>query len=232
MQTVLIAIQARSGSQRLPKKAFELIGGRRMLDHVIDAAKSARQYVSRWNCLQADVAVLTPRGDPIADAFKGRCLIFQGSEPDVLSRYYEAGKTYNYVVRLTGDCPLIPDFVITKLIKNALTNSYDYVSNVEESYRTAIDGHDCEVISARLLEWLHYSALEASDREHVTTLARREPPEWAKHGFVINYHDHSGLKFSVDTPDDLARVRDEYDTREQKQLAAERRFGKWAVHRL
>jgi spore coat polysaccharide biosynthesis protein SpsF (cytidylyltransferase family) len=232
MQSVLIGIQARSGSTRLPRKAFELIGGKCMLDHVIDAAKSAQRYLQRWRGLTVDVAVLTPKGDPIAEAFKSRCLIHQGSESDVLSRYYEAGKGHDFVVRLTGDCPLIPDYLILKHVKTAIAGAYDYVSNVDEDFRTAVDGHDCEVIGQKMLEWVQYSALEKADREHVTTLIRRETPDWASVGFVINYLDHSGTKFSVDTPEDLARVREEFDRRERKQLAAERRFGKRAVHRL
>jgi len=231
---IIIGIQARSSSTRLPRKAFELIGGKRLLDHVIDASKSAQRYLVRYGRgeVGVDVVLLTPTGDPIVDAFRGRCLIQQGSEQDVLSRYYEAGKTYDYTVRLTGDCPLIPDYLIAKHVKNALACSYDYVSNVEEDLRTSIDGHDCEVLSRKLLDHLNETAELPADREHVTLKARREPPSWAKMGFVINYHDHSNLKFSVDTVEDLERVREEYDRREKKLYAAERKFGKQSVHRL
>ena len=60
---------------------------------------------------------------------------------------------------------------------------YDYISNVDEECRLCLDGVDCEVMSAGLLKWLNQSATDAFDREHVTTLARRAPPEWSKRGY-------------------------------------------------
>jgi spore coat polysaccharide biosynthesis protein SpsF (cytidylyltransferase family) len=250
---VLIAIQARSGSTRLPRKAFELIGERRMLDHVVDACRGAAYYLNsrtqraqqvrserggdsaaNASDISVAVALLVPTGDPIAKEFGRGTAIVEGPEHDVLARYYAALErhTPDYVVRITGDCPLIPDFLIAKHITTAIKGRYDYVSNVDEETRTAIDGHDCEVVSARLLGWLHGAAEEAGDREHVTLMARREPPDWAVRGAVLNYHDQSHVKLSVDTPEDLARVRDEYNRRDAKVYRAERKFGKMSVHRL
>jgi spore coat polysaccharide biosynthesis protein SpsF len=234
---VLIAIQARSGSTRLPRKAYELIGDRRMLDHVIDSCRKAAHYLGSRpapNRPEVDVALLVPEGDPIGREFARGIAVVEGSEQDVLSRYYAALErlTPDYVVRITGDCPLIPDFLIAKHITTAIKGRYDYVSNVDEDTRTAIDGHDCEVMSSRMLGWLHGAAESKSDREHVTLMARREPPDWARMGCVLNYHDQSHLKLSVDTAEDLARVRDEYARRDIKLFKAERKFGRQSVHRL
>jgi spore coat polysaccharide biosynthesis protein SpsF (cytidylyltransferase family) len=234
---VVIAIQARSGSTRLPRKAFELIGNKMMLDHVIYSAKSAAKYINHHSAksgIEADVVVVTPVGDQIAEAFRSRCPILTGPEKDVLERYIIATRELgaDYVVRLTGDCPLIPDFLIAKLIKLAAANGYDYLSNVDEETRTAMDGHDCEVISRRLMDHLYEHAKDAYDREHVTTMARRDPPPWARLGCVINYQDQSDLKLSVDTPEDLQRVRDHYQKRDMKLFYAERKFGRQSVHRL
>jgi spore coat polysaccharide biosynthesis protein SpsF len=234
---VLIAIQARSGSTRLPRKAFELIGERRMLDHVVDACREAARYLMSRptpNAPEVSVALLVPVADPIAKEFARGVGVVEGPEQDVLSRYYAALERYtpDFVVRITGDCPLIPDFLIAKHITTAIKGRYDYVSNVDEETRTAIDGHDCEVMSARMLGWLHGAADSSPDREHVTLMARREPPDWARMGCVLNYHDQSHVKLSVDTPDDLARVRDEYSRRDLKLFKAERKFGRQAVHRL
>ena len=43
-------------------------------------------------------------------------LIFRGVERDVLSRYYYCAKKYKlkYIIRLTGDCPLIDPGLIKK----------------------------------------------------------------------------------------------------------------------
>lgn len=237
MQTVLIGIQARSGSTRLPRKAFELISGRMMLDRVIDNCKKAGLFISKKavnNSLRVRIAVLTPYGDPIINEFKSRCEIVEGPEDDVLARYAEADKRYspNYIVRITGDCPLLPPFVISKTIKLAMENGYDYVSNVDPAFRTALDGMDCEVVSSALLKYLDKTATKPSDREHVTTFARSTPPEWAKIGCIVNYFDQSGVKLSVDTKEDLENVRSAFIAADSKYQEAVLRFGRQAVHRL
>jgi len=221
----------------LPRKAFEVIGGKRMLDHVIDAAKSAASHLNRYGQkmgIDASVAVLTPRGDQIADEFSGRCQIFQGSESDVLGRYHDSAKISgaDLVVRVTGDCPMIPPFVILKLAKLAAVNGYDYLSNVEEMARTSMDGVDCEVISWKMLEYLNDAATDPADREHVTTLARRVPPTWARYGSVWNFFDLSDLKLSVDTQADLDRVRAAYSAAREKYNAATKKYGRHAVHKI
>ena len=235
--TVLIGIQARSGSTRLPRKAYELIGERRMLDHVIDACRGAARYLTSRptsNAPYVSVALLVPEKDPIGEDFARGIDLIEGPEQDVLARYAIALSALepDFIVRITGDCPLIPDYLIAKHITTALKGRYDYLSNVDEESRTAIDGHDCEVMSSRMLRHLDEVADSREDREHVTLLARREPPEWAKIGGIINYHDHSHFKLSVDTADDLERVREEYRRRDLKLFRAERKFGKRSVHRL
>lgn len=235
MQKILIAIQARSGSTRLPKKAFELIGGSRMLDHVIDNCKNSASYLSRRRGLDVsvEVAVVTPVGDPIVNEFSSRCRIIEGSELDVLSRYAGAVHVYDpdYVVRITGDCPLIPAFIISKMVQLAVHNRYDYVSNVDD-FRTSLDGSDCEVMSRKMFEYIHDVASMPHDREHVTTIIRRCPPDWARIGAVVGYFDLSDLKLSVDTPEDLERVRKAYDSVNKRVMEAERRYGRQAIHRL
>lgn len=237
MQTVLIGVQARSGSTRLPRKAFELISGRMMLDRVIDNCKKAGLFISKKsynNSLRVRIAVLTPFNDPIVNEFKSRCEIVEGPEDDVLARYAEADRRYNpnYIVRVTGDCPLLPPFVISKLIKLATENTYDYVSNVDPTYRTSLDGMDCEVISSGLLQYLDKTATSPSDREHVTTFARSAPPDWAKIGCVVNYFDQSDTKLSVDTKADLDAVRLAFSAADGKYQEAVLKFGRQAVHRL
>jgi spore coat polysaccharide biosynthesis protein SpsF len=236
MQRVLIGIQARSGSTRLPRKAFELISGKMMLDRVIDSCKKAAPRINNSNggALCAKIVVLTPTGDPVAREFKSRCEVFEGPEHDVLRRYALAAEKFDpaFIVRITGDCPMIPPPVISKLVSMAYINCYDYVSNVDERFRTALDGADCEVISRRLLSAMDELAVSDFDREHVTPLARRSPPEWAKIGCVVNDFDHSHLKLSVDTPEDLERVRTAYEKASEKHRQAVLTFGSTAVHRL
>lgn len=237
MHNVLIGIQARSTSERLPEKCFKMIGDKMMLEHVLDSCKSAASYLNRHTAktgVAVKVALLVPFRDPIEVKFARKSQIIQGPEHDVLSRYKSAADMTesDYIVRITGDCPLIPAWVISKHIKIAMLNSYDYLSNGNEGIRTSLDGIDCEVISKKLLDYIDDIACEPPDREHVTLMARRDPPSWARMGFVGGSFDFSNIKLSVDTEDDLERVRDEYRRVTEKNSAAERKYGRQSVHRI
>jgi spore coat polysaccharide biosynthesis protein SpsF (cytidylyltransferase family) len=230
---VLIGIQARSGSTRLPRKAFELISGRMMLDRVVEACKNAAGFIEKSGH-RCSVAVLTPTGDPIVREFSPRVDVVEGPEMDVLGRYAVAVEKYDpeMTIRVTGDCPLIPPALISYMLGLAFKNNYDYLSNCDERFRTSIDGADVEVISRRLFEYCADAAVEAYDREHVTPLIRRAPPVWARLGLAVNHYDLSAIKLSVDTPDDLENVRKHFETAYSKLQGAMKIYGKGAIHRL
>ena len=233
---ILIGIQARSTSKRFPRKSFADLEGKPLLQHVINACNKAAEYHNKHSHKTrsfVNVAVLVPTNDEIVGRFS-RSLILEGSENDVLSRYYDAATKMDssYIVRVTGDCPLIPPYLISKFIKTAEINSYDYLSNIDENIRTALDGIDCEVISKRALEWMHKNAVDAYDREHVTPLIRKSPPEWCKVGHVVGYFDHSNLKLSVDTPEDLERVRTHLRKTTKSVKDAEAKYGPNCTHRF
>lgn len=235
--SVLIGIQARSSSTRLPKKCFEPLGGKRMLDHVIDACDRAEKYLNKFTYKKnftVSTALLIPEGDMIKKAFSSQAEIIEGPEFDVLTRYAIAHKKHNpdFICRITGDCPLIPPYVISKHISLAVVQGYDYISNVDEECRLSLDGVDCEVVSRRMFEWLHQNATTDSDREHVTTLARSDPPKWAKRAFTASFFDQSSIKLSVDTREDLEIVRAEYDRVGKKLQRAERFYGRESIHRF
>jgi spore coat polysaccharide biosynthesis protein SpsF (cytidylyltransferase family) len=234
---VLIAIQARSGNTRLPRKCFEPLGSKRLLDHVIDsclrAAKYSNKFTTRKN-FTTSVALIVPYGDPIIEAFGSQLPVMEGPEEDVLTRYVMAQRAFNadFVCRITGDCPLIPSYVISKHLSLAVVGECDYVSNVEPACRTTLDGIDCEVMSKKLLHWLDVMAKSPEEREHVTPLARSAPPEWAKRAVTMGYFDQSDLKLSVDTREDLEAVRKQYKSIGQKLDLAEQRYGRASVHRF
>jgi len=235
--SVGIGIQARSTSARFPGKVFAAIGDHMMIEHVIYAAERSANYINKFtgkNGISVSIAVLTPVGDAIKTRIKGRTLVVEGADADVLSRYgqWQHMGDKDYVVRITGDCPLIPHFVITKHIMTAIKNSYDYTSNVWEDYRMSPDGHDCEVLSRNALHWLLDHAQESADREHVTTLFRKKEPAGFRVGHVLGHLDLSHIKISVDTEEELEFVRTEHDTLERKIRSVIIRHGAHSVHRF
>lgn len=236
-ENVVIGIQARSTSIRFPRKSQALLGGRPMIEHVLEAANRAAKYINRHShktFIQVNVALLVPRGDELADTYRKRTIVVEGADGDVLSRYVAAMDRLNadYMVRVTGDCPLIPPYLISKHIKTALQNRYDYVSNVDADSRTACDGNDCEVMSRKMLRYLSETATDPHDREHVTALARHAPPSWARIGHVVGFLYLTDLKLSVDTPEDLERVRAQYDRIQRAIQQAEAKHGPDSIHRF
>lgn len=228
MKTILIAIQARSTSTRLPNKVNMQLGGRPMLQWVLDAAQIAARFLRsesrKLECV-ANVALLVPRGDVIAGAYRAQVPVIEGDEHDVLSRFVLAQKECHadYIVRVTADCLFIPPHHIAKHVKSALILGRDYTTNTH--YRTYPEGWDCEVLSARLLDWLGNNASSAYDREHVTTLIAKGKPfpftfDDGKPSMchVINFFDQSDMKTSVDTLEEFE--------------AAEKRIQRYQVARI
>lgn len=238
LKRVAIGIQARSTSNRLPSKVLADICGKPMLQWVIDAAKDAAGYLNKpWASrdIEVSVSLLIPEGDPIKSVFGDKLRIIEGDEHDVLSRYKTMADYYgaDYIVRVTGDCPLIPPPVIVKAVNVAVKNGIDYVSNVDERLRVSFDGMDCEVISKGLLNYVHFNADSKPDREHVTTFIRKPGlPKDFSMAHIVGYVDLAGLKLSVDTDEDLQRVRAQKSKILDALAKAEVLDGSRSVHRF
>lgn len=221
---VIVAIQARLNNTRLPRKLLELIGGKTVLTHVIEKCLSTQEHInlrSSKNGISVKTCLLVPTCE-VQDFMQlvdpNIVPIIDGSEHDVLSRYMQIFEHFNpkYIVRITSDCPLIPSELITKHIYSAVKYRLDYVSNVDERYRTSPDGYDCEVISCDLMRYLDANAKEKFDREHVTTWIRSNMPNWARVAHIIHNIDQSNFKCSLDTKEDLAVIKKLYESREHK----------------
>ncbi|HRZ15337.1 MAG TPA: hypothetical protein P5110_07510 [Candidatus Omnitrophota bacterium] len=223
-QHKICIIQARSTSTRFPNKALTPITQFPVLQHVIDSAFFASVFTH--------VFVAVPKGDPIGPWCTERKISwFEGDENDVLRRYYMCVQQRVLpllppqdlfrpisICRITGDCPLVPTELIVYLNLIAGASGIDYVSNV--IYRSYPDGWDVEVLSWRLLKWLHENVKDPENREHVTSYIIKNLDKIHKAGFsfmnVACPVDLSGVKVSVDTPEDLEKVRAEF-TRNQNE---------------
>ena len=77
---------------------------------------------------------------------------FQGSEFNVLKRYYDAAKKYNakHIVRITADCPFVDPSILDKMIDEYFKIKVDYLSNINPP--SFPDGLDIEIFSFETLE--------------------------------------------------------------------------------
>lgn len=240
---VAIGIQARSTSTRLPNKVSEFVGNKMIIDHIAGIAKNSVEYINRYtytNHVVASSFVLIPKSDPLKDLLEIMAdSVIEGDENDVLSRYVQMAKQSDasIVVRITADCPVMPPHLIFKCINTLIKNGLDYMSNVgdiddhgKEYMRTSIDGHDVEVMSIRALEWADKNATSPKEREHVTTVLRNDKfPYFLRKGLLVCHNDLSKIKLSVDTIEDLQRVREDHDT--VQRIIATAKKKKISIHR-
>lgn len=194
---IVAIVQARMGSTRLPNKVMKDIGGRPMIELLLTRLSRAREI--------SEIVVATsvdPRNRSLVEAVSKlgyRCI--QGSENDVLDRYYQAAKLAgaDVVVRITGDCPLVDPALVDRVIRGYLNGSVDYFSNI--SPPTYPDGMDIEVFSFASLERAASEAVKTFDREHVTPYLR-ESGCFRRDGMSYA-EDLSGMRWTVDEQADF-----------------------------
>lgn len=205
---IIAIVQARLGSTRLPGKALLDIAGKPMLARVVERTKRARM-------LQGVVVATTvnPSDDPIVKFCEGSLWpCFRGSEEDVLDRYFHAARLHqaDVVVRITSDCPLIDPQLVDSAIEVYLAGqpSLDYVSNGFPS-NTFPRGLDVEVVRFTALKKAWLEDKNVKWREHVTPYIYYHP-ELFQIGAVTNDVDYSGMRWTVDTREDLELIRTIY----------------------
>ncbi|WP_255547281.1 cytidylyltransferase domain-containing protein [Oxynema sp. CENA135] len=201
---IVIIVQARMTSTRLPGKVLKQVLGKPLLEYQIERlrrVKLADEIVIATTTNQTD--------DPIVNLCDRLSVAyFRGSEQDVLERYYQAATAHkaDVVIRVTSDCPLIDPQVINQVIDYYLQSqsNYDYVSNSIK--RTYPRGMDTEVFSYSVLEQAFLEATAQPDREHVTPFIYRQPQRY-RLGHVTYSEDCSHHRWTVDTPEDFELIK-------------------------
>lgn len=227
MKTVAI-IQARMGSSRLPGKVLLELAGKPMIQHVIERTQRARSLDSVTIATTTD-----PTDDPVAAfALSMGVPCTRGSLHDVLDRYYQAAKTHSAdtIVRITADCPLIDPNVIDETVRLVVETSAFSIQHSDFACnrlpppfsRSFPIGLDVEVCTFAALERAWKESTETFHREHVMPFIYEGvslTPETARvtrgtspRGFRIAqlHHNppHGDLRWTVDTPEDLAFIRE------------------------
>ncbi|MBX3156751.1 MAG: glycosyltransferase family protein [Deltaproteobacteria bacterium] len=200
MRTVAI-VQARMGSSRLPGKVLADLGGDTMLARVVERLRAARRITA------IAIATSTHAGDDaiVREAERLDAVAYRGSEGDVLARYLGAARATqaDAVVRVTSDCPLLDPGVVDEVVA-ALGDDVDYASNTHA--RTYPRGLDVEALHRDTLERIARLGTSPAAREHVTAFVLERPDLFCTRRVCASVDD-SDLRWTVDTPEDLALVR-------------------------
>lgn len=205
INTVIIT-QARLNSTRLPGKVLKEIDGKTLLEIHLERLKK---------CTRAsDIIVATTIEDSdniiYEKVIEWGYKVTRGSESDVLDRFYQSIKTkgFDWIVRVTSDCPLIDPKLIDDVIDFAQEKQVDYCSNVLiENYP---DGQDVEIFKFSALEKAWENAKLLSEREHVTPYIRNNSDfkignEFSALNFGCEW-DFSKIRMTVDESKDFELI--------------------------
>ena len=197
-----IIIQARSNSIRFPKKIFYKINKLTLLEILIIRLKKLKN-------LPIFLAIPDNEKKSELNKFKRICKkynvdLFQGSENNVLSRFYYCSKKFNInnIIRITSDCPLSDSNIIIQMIKIYKSKGYDYYSNT--LIPSFPDGLDVEIFSFEALKKTYKSKYSLKSKEHVTYDIKNNF-KFKKANF-INDIDMSNYRLTVDYRADLNNV--------------------------
>jgi spore coat polysaccharide biosynthesis protein SpsF len=196
---ILAILQARLSSSRLPGKVLKHILGKPMLLHQIERIQNSKRID------KLVVATSTEKSD---DAIEKMCLdnnveVFRGELENVLDRFYQCAKKYNpdYIVRLTGDCPLADWKIIDDMIQYYLDEELDYMSTSPK----LPDGLDAEVMTMSALSEAKQKAVLPSELEHVTQYINKNPNKFKNEHFNFD-KDLSHIRWTVDESEDFILV--------------------------
>jgi spore coat polysaccharide biosynthesis protein SpsF (cytidylyltransferase family) len=188
-------IQARMGSKRFPGKVMADLCGKPVLQHVIERTKE----------IGIPVILSTPNKQLASFALmRGIGASAEQEPPDVLSHYWKIAKAQrlDIIMRITGDCPLLQPALCEKVLAifDRGRCTYAAIGYPEGGFPK---GYGCEVFTKFTLKLANELATDEADREHVTPWMHRN----VRCKYLQNDKDESHLNYSIDTPEDLERVR-------------------------
>ena len=200
MSDAIVILQARMASRRLPGKALARLGTRSVLAHCLE----------RLRVGAAAPVMLATTSHPEDDLLEAEAAgmgvpVFRGSDCDVLGRFVAAAGSVGagLIVRATADNPAVDLDAPSRVLSVIRSSGADHVSERGLPYGAAV-----EAVSFDALCRAEREARMPDDREHVTTLIRRDvarfrpvevdaPPELRR----------SDLRLTIDTDQDLQFMR-------------------------
>ena len=210
-QNILIIIQSRMASSRLPGKVMMPLLDKSLLARMVERVQQIRY--------PAGIVIATsvnPEDDVIeTEAENIGVPCFRGSLNNLLERHYLAAVKHNadIILKIPSDCPLIDPRVIDCVLGFFLENAdqYDYVSNLHPA--TWPDGNDVEVMTMNCLETAWRSAVRPLELEHTTPYIWENPGKFR----IGNVKWSSGkdysmsYRFTIDYLEDYHLIKQVYE---------------------
>jgi spore coat polysaccharide biosynthesis protein SpsF len=184
---VVLVVQARMGSSRLPGKSLMDLAGKPLLERLLERVQRCKNI--------DDIVLAIPNTlennalEELATNFDVN--LYRGSEDDLVDRYYQAAKKFKATVvgRLPADNPIPEPYEIDRIIDYHKQSNNAFSSNLSEVFSNGYpDGIGAEMID--------FNALE-------TVWKECKNPEWREHVHLnfFNYNDQKQVdkRFDVGT---------------------------------
>ena len=199
MESTGIVLQARMGSTRLPGKVLAKIGRRTILEHCVRRLEGSKFPV---------VVATTEQGEDDMVERAARALgaeVYRGPVQDVLSRVIGAAHAFGFteIIRATADNPFVDKGAAQRASMARQRGVADHAVECGLPIGAAVEAVSLDaLVRARAL------ATDPYDREHVTSLVRRDARFRALRAVAPGLLRRGGLRLTVDTSDDLAVARE------------------------
>lgn len=201
---LLVVVQARTSSTRLPGKVLLPLAGKPLLVRMLERVRAARTAFDLCVATTSETS-----DDPVARLAEQagvRCV--RGHPTDLLDRHMQAARSTDAdaIAKIPSDCPLIDPAVIDRVLEAFLeAPDNDYVSNLHPA--TWPDGYDVEVMSRAALETAHREATRPHEREHTTPFLWDRPERFRLRNVVWDRDLQMTHRLTIDYPDDYELIR-------------------------
>ena len=198
---IAVIIQARVNSSRMPGKVLEKIKNKNLLEIIYLRLKKSKKIHNIRFAIPKHLSEKKLKNY----LTNNKLPFFEGSEKDVLDRYYKCAKKYNYdhIIRVTCDCPLIDSSLIDAMYLIFKEKKLDFICNY--SPPTFPDGLDISIFTFDTLKKAWRNSKSKFDREHVVTYILNN-----KNFKQENFKNHLDLsldRWTVDEPEDLIVIK-------------------------
>lgn len=200
---VVVTIEARMGSTRLPGKVLRFINGKPMLEYLVNSLKKLK--------IIDEIIIATTessKDDEIMNFAKNvEVFCYRGSEDDVLGRVVNAAfeSRADIIVQLTGDNPIIDCNIIKKSINIFFEKQADCVENFFE--KRFPSGMEVCVVKYEILKKISEMSLSKIYREHVPLFLKENKKQYKIISVLPEKNlARPDLSFTVDTRQDFDKV--------------------------
>ena len=208
---ILIVVQARMASSRLPGKVMLPLLDRSLLARMVERLQLVKRPV------QIVIATsVNPEDDLIErEAIDIGVPYFRGSQANLLERHYLAALKHDadIVLKIPSDCPLIDPRIVDQVLDFFFMNEdkYDYISNLHPA--TWPDGNDVEIMTMQCLEKTWKEAARSLELEHTTPYIWENPDKFRIENVVWDKgKDYSmSHRFTIDYPEDYLFIKKVYE---------------------